>query len=456
MIGDSRSHRNVVKEDVTLATTGMDRKAGEELAQLKAIVAEQQQRLDALEAPNGASANGDGDKAQKSTRRQMFKLAGAAAVGAAGAAALRAIPGAAYDGQVMTVGSGVLLEYSGNTTGITSYGALNTNIFGYAYYGGIGVYSRSFSGIGSYVRSATYDGVFANNAGNNEHGVIAYGGSGVTGIGGNGPGLHAQTNATGSEALFAYTSAAGSIAINAHSTTSPAISALSNGTFFSPGIATEGYSGGIWAFSSNPGAAGAAAIGYLGGPDLKLAGSGRMVQLPNIPGGVGAPNFTPAAGYFEMVRAKDGAMWINRGTGTLRASWKRINAVRVDTADGTGAPFAPFRVFDTRSGAIKAAGSTTVVPIAGLGAGASSIPSDAVAVIGNLTATQYTGGGFLSIAPAGVAVTTSAVNFITGQKAIANSFIVGLGTGVTNGGKIQIKVAGHASHFLVDITGYFQ
>ena len=101
------------------------------------------------------------------------------------------------------------------------------------------------------------------------------------------------------------------------------------------------------------------------------------------------------------------------------------------------------------------AGSTTPVTIAGQGAGASAIPADAIAVVGNLTAVSYTGSGFLALSPAGVTVGTSSVNFITGQTAIANGFIVGLGTGL-NAGNVQVKVAGHASHFLIDITAYIQ
>jgi hypothetical protein len=129
--------------------------------------------------------------------------------------------------------------------------------------------------------------------------------------------------------------------------------------------------------------------------------------------------------------------------------------VRVDSADGLGAPFAPFRVFDTRGplGNLprKAANSTTVVPIAGQGLNNSHIPGDAIAIMGNLTATQYTGSGFLALSPNGVAVTTSSVNFIVGQGAIANGFIVGLA-----GGQVQVKVAGHSSHFIIDVTGYIQ
>ena len=45
----------------------------------------------------------------------------------------------------------------------------------------------------------------------------------------------------------------------------------------------------------------------------------------------------------------------------------------------------------------------------------------------------------------------STVNFIVGQGAIANSFVCGL-----SGGALQVYVAGHSSHFIVDITAYIQ
>ena len=83
-----------VKEDVTLAITRADIDAGDELQQLKVLVAEQQQRLDVLEGHED-SPNGGETKEKRSTRRQMLKLAGATLVGAAGSAALRAIPAAA-------------------------------------------------------------------------------------------------------------------------------------------------------------------------------------------------------------------------------------------------------------------------------------------------------------------------------------------------------------------------
>jgi hypothetical protein len=173
--------------------------------------------------------------------------------------------------------------------------------------------------------------------------------------------------------------------------------------------------------------------------------SGRFRQDGLLASGL--PGYSP--NLYEQVRDADGILWIHNATG----HWRRVNTVRVDAADGSGTPFAPFRVYDSRTGgaARKGAGTTTHIAIAGQGSGASTIPADAVAVMGNLTATQYTGTGFLALSPDGVTVATSSVNFITGQGAIANGFIVGL-----SGGSVQVKVAGHSSHFLIDITAYIQ
>ena len=492
-----------------MATTRADMEAGDELQQLKALVAEQQQRLDALEGHKD-SPNGGETKEQRSTRRQILRLAGATLVGAAGAAALRAIPAAAADGDPVITGSNTI-ETLGFGTGIrqfppgtgavalygstgpssvgvegtaTSYG---TGVFGYVSYqgigvegtvinygtgvrgnaalGGIGVLGSASSTKGDGVLGQGATGVFGQGTGSAGYGVFATapGGTGVFGSGHTG--ISATTVATGSRALYAYSAATGSVAIQASQTNPGGLftGGASAVTGYSKGdtaIVGYGYVGGVWGQSGSTYSAGVIASGHsngtLIGPDLKLFGSGRMVQVANVTGGVGAPNFTPLAGYFEMVRARDGAMWINRGTGTLKASWKRINAVRVDAADGTGAPYAPFRLYDSRKvGGRKAAGSTTVVQVAGAGLLTSAIPADAVAIIGNLTAAAYTGSGFLAISPAGVSVVTSSVNFITGQAAIANSFIVGLGTG-TNAGQVQVKVAGHSSHIVIDVTGYLQ
>src|SRR2546421_11608660 len=104
---------------MTLATTRTDIDGGGDLQQLKALVAEQQQRLDALE---GRPPSADGEtstantKEKRSTRRQLLKLAGATLAGAAGAAALKAIPASAAGGDVMNVGA-IQAETLGVATG---------------------------------------------------------------------------------------------------------------------------------------------------------------------------------------------------------------------------------------------------------------------------------------------------------------------------------------------------
>jgi hypothetical protein len=165
----------------------------------------------------------------------------------------------------------------------------------------------------------------------------------------------------------------------------------------------------------------------------------------------GAPNYAPS--NFEQVRDANGVLWIHNVAG----AWRRVNTARFDTADGTGGFFKPFRLIDTRGGAAKAGNTYTTVTVAGRGTGASLIPADAIGVAGNLTAVGYDQAGFLAIIPAGVTYTPgtdpSSVNFITGQNAIPNSFICGLGTG----GAVQVFVATPgATHFIIDITGYFQ
>jgi len=471
-----------------LATIRKDIDAVDELQQLKALVAEQQLRLEALETHKD-SPNGGDTSEKRSTRRQMLKLAGATLVGAAGSAALRAMPAAAADGDPMTVGI-VRTETFGYATGVNASSAY-FSYAGYfaAGYAGTGVAGVANSYFGTGVRG-TANPLFGVGVSGYGSAIGVYGtgptglyGSGVatgvfgfastaatTGIGvwGNGPtGVAAYTSMTSSRALYAYTAATSSVAVQAKSVgtglgqlLTPAVSAYSKNGI---GTVSYGYLAGVWASNVGFGAAlRAANFGKGGGPDLKLSGTGRLVQVPTVTGGVGAPNYTPFSfGYGELVRAYDGALWINRNpatTGaTLKAAWKRVNAVRVDAADGSGSPFTPFRLVDTRPGAKPAKNSTIKYTVAGAGFGLSSIPSDAVAVIGNLTAIGYVGPGFLAISPAGVTVATSSVNFIPGAGAIGNSFIVGLGTGATNGGKLQVHVSNNsACDYTIDITGYLQ
>ncbi len=180
----------------------------------------------------------------------------------------------------------------------------------------------------------------------------------------------------------------------------------------------------------------------------------------------GAPSYTPNT--FEQVRDANGILYIHGLTGAFQAKWRRLNSLRVDTADGTGAPFKPVRLVDTRNGTggttgPVAGGTTIAFPVAGAGAGASLIPADAIAVVGNITAVGWNVSGWLTIFPAGVAYNPNAdpstMNFSGGAYAWANSFVVGLGTGVTWGGKVAVYVGtlgAGSTNFILDITGYIQ
>jgi hypothetical protein len=233
-----------------------------------------------------------------------------------------------------------------------------------------------------------------------------------------------------------------------------------NGTEGIDGWASGATAYAVWGFTDT----GTGVTGEsLAGIGLYSRGTGRMRQdATSFNAGPGAPfGYTP--NLMEQVRDAGGVLWIHNPTGV----WRRVNTLRTDASDNSGGFFKPVRVLDTRNtGPIKAPGSVTSVQIAGVGAGASAIPADAVAVAGNLTAAAYTGGGFLTIMPDGITTGVgqqydpthdpASVNFQVGQGAIGNSFICGL-----NAGKLQVYVGGpplpgHSSHFIIDITAYIQ
>ncbi|MFN2387635.1 MAG: hypothetical protein ABR576_15370 [Thermoanaerobaculia bacterium] len=115
----------------------------------------------------------------------------------------------------------------------------------------------------------------------------------------------------------------------------------------------------------------------------------------------------------------------------------------------------PCRVFDTRwvppaPAVPMAAGSTRVFPVPGQ----CGIPQGATAVAGNLTVTEPTAAGHMSIDPAGSPVPyTSSINYGAGQTR-ANNVLVGLG----KNGDVAVdsgQLTGTA-HLLFDVSGYFQ
>jgi hypothetical protein len=116
----------------------------------------------------------------------------------------------------------------------------------------------------------------------------------------------------------------------------------------------------------------------------------------------------------------------------------------------------PCRIADTRSAAgtygapALAAGATRVFPLAGV----CGIPPGATAVSINITVTQPTAMGSLTLFPAGAAVPgTSAINYVAGQTR-ANNAIAGLSD--TTGLAVRCNQGSGTTQFILDVNGYFQ
>jgi hypothetical protein len=375
----------------------------------------------------------NGSTKSSHSRRGLLKMAGAALAGAAGTMALRAVPAAAATGNPVLQGCINLASLDGTTILDMGNSAGNT--------------PTSTSGAALKVQ----------------------GGAGVRGAG---YFLSDHAQEIGLFGLSKGNSADG----NTATATGTGVLAVSHSGIGVQGISINGTAGQFVSSTGYDALLGQAISGTVADPNFH--GSGRLAMVGRTDVGNSGPNIPVlflthstlfAGGHFqhELVRGNDGSIWASRAdlsapTSANQFRWKRINAVRVDSADGLGTPFKPFRVIDTRSGPIRAALSMNLVTVAGTGTGTSAIPADAVAVIGNLTAVGYKGSGFLSIMPGGIVqgegagqydadTDPSSVNFILGQVAIANSFVCGL-----HNGQVQVFVAGHASHFIIDVTGYMQ
>jgi hypothetical protein len=117
-------------------------------------------------------------------------------------------------------------------------------------------------------------------------------------------------------------------------------------------------------------------------------------------------------------------------------------------------PLAPTRIIDTRSSGVGPVGSITAgnsyaYQVTGKG----NVPANAVAVTANLTVTNQTAAGWLSLGPTGGTPSASTLNFPVGDNR-ANGITVALsptGTLYTYYG----ATAGARADFIIDVTGYF-
>ncbi|MFL5680337.1 MAG: hypothetical protein ACJ77B_07030 [Chloroflexota bacterium] len=137
------------------------------------------------------------------------------------------------------------------------------------------------------------------------------------------------------------------------------------------------------------------------------------------------------------------------------------NLVPLNTDNGaTYVPITPARILDTRgnvnvSGRFPANAAKTIKVTGTItNFGASPVPSNAVAITGNVTVVSQTAAGFLSITPRPVnKPTSSTVNFPLGDTR-ANNVTTTIGPGGTIAGTYAAP-AGKFTHVIFDVTGYF-
>lgn len=125
------------------------------------------------------------------------------------------------------------------------------------------------------------------------------------------------------------------------------------------------------------------------------------------------------------------------------------------TTAGSYVPLAPDRVTDTRSGSgfpnegrPLGAGSSLTVQLAGAG----GIPaSGAAAALINVTVTETTAGGYLTVYPAGTSLpTASNLNWVAGET-VATRVLVPVGSS----GQVTLYNSAGTTEVTVDVDGYF-
>ncbi len=124
------------------------------------------------------------------------------------------------------------------------------------------------------------------------------------------------------------------------------------------------------------------------------------------------------------------------------------------TAGSAYTAVTPFRVTDTRPGSGEPnagralqAGGTLAVKVAGIGA----VPSDASAVVLNLTASDPSSAGFLSVFPEGGSLPAVSNLDFTPHETVPNLVTVVVG----NNGEVSIYNSAGVTNVVVDIEGYY-
>lgn len=141
------------------------------------------------------------------------------------------------------------------------------------------------------------------------------------------------------------------------------------------------------------------------------------------------------------------------GTATRIAAFRFDGCTAAPASPGSYFTVPPCRLVDTRTGGggVLSSGIPRNIAIAAH----CGVPLTAVAIAGNVTAIEPTGGGFFSLYPGGASPpATTTINFGAGQTR-ANNAILALGPDGTVTVSPLVSGGGQA-HLVIDVTGYFE
>lgn len=171
-----------------------------------------------------------------------------------------------------------------------------------------------------------------------------------------------------------------------------------------------------------------------------------------------------STGYTGQFRVDGGDLYYcvsHNGLFGEDAVWKKIVGPGADAP--VFYPITPYRAYDSRFGggtlAVDSNRTNSVADAIDVVTGATTttdaIPSSTTAIAFNLTAVSPTNRGNLSLTPASATeVTAASLNYQSTTTAIGNAGISAVS------GDRQVKVfcsgsAGHAVHYVIDVTGYW-
>jgi len=151
------------------------------------------------------------------------------------------------------------------------------------------------------------------------------------------------------------------------------------------------------------------------------------------------------------------AVWVGTAGSTADLVFDVTGYFLQGTTGSKFVPLDPTRVVDTRNGlpfkgpVLRATPATIAI------VGHGGVPVSATGISANLTVTEQTYKGYLTVAPhlvAGVVPPISTINFPTGDNR-ANGFYVRLYQDGSLAVDYEAGRAGSTTQFIIDITGYF-